>query len=164
MATFSFVSVRLSWYSLIFFGLVLTQVECLKDASIDRIFTEEELSSYIGENDGPIYLSVLGEVYDVSTGKDFYAAGSGYSYFAGKDGTVAFFSGEFEDTTEKKNILDYKPNQIAAMEEWRAFYEDHETYFFVGKLEGDFYDSKGHPTQYLNDIKEKLNIKEEKDL
>ena len=48
MATFSFVTVfvRLSWYSLIFFGLVLTQVECLKDASIDRIFTEEELSRY----------------------------------------------------------------------------------------------------------------------
>ena len=96
--------------------------------------------------------------------QDFYAAGSGYSYFAGKDGTVAFFSGEFEDTTEKKNILDYKPNQIAAMEEWRAFYENHETYVFVGNLEGDFHDSKGHPTQYLNDIKEKLNVKEQKDL
>ena len=50
------------------------------------------------------------------------------------------------------------------MEEWRAFYEDHETYVFVGNLDGDFYDSKGHPTQYLNDIREKLKVKEEKDL
>jgi predicted heme/steroid binding protein len=41
-------------------------------------------SRYNGEDKGePIYLSVLGEVYDVTIGDEFYAVGNGYSFFAG---------------------------------------------------------------------------------
>jgi len=43
-----------------------------KDDGIDRIFSSEELSGYVGKDGGQIYLSVLGEVYDVTEGKGTY--------------------------------------------------------------------------------------------
>lgn len=50
------------------------------------------------------------------------------------------------------------------MEQWRSFYETHESYFFVGKLEGEFYDSKGETTTYLQDIQAKMKEEEVKEL
>lgn len=43
------------------------------------------------------------------------------------------------------------------MEEWRKFYADHDKYFFVGRLQGEFYDSDGKPTEYMKDIISKMN-------
>ena len=50
------------------------------------------------------------------------------------------------------------------MDQWRDFYESHEDYFFVGKLDGDFYDFKGEPTKYLQAIQAKMKSEEEKEL
>lgn len=50
------------------------------------------------------------------------------------------------------------------MEDWRHFYETHEEYFFVGKLNGEFYDSKGEPTEYLQAIHAKMKSEEEEEL
>lgn len=131
-----------------------------KDEGIERIFSTEELSGYVGKDGGKIYLSVLGEVYDVTEGKDFYGEGSSYSFFAGADRTACYFSGDFTEDGAKKNILDYTPKQIQSLEEWRSFYEKHEKYFFVGKLEGQFYNTQGEPTQYLEDINAKMREEE----
>lgn len=49
----------------------------------DRLFTEKELSKYSGE-DTEIYLAVLGKVFDVSKGADYYGPGKTYHKFAGK--------------------------------------------------------------------------------
>mmetsp|Transcript_2436 Transcript_2436/g.4538 ORF Transcript_2436/g.4538 Transcript_2436/m.4538 type:complete len:173 (-) Transcript_2436:687-1205(-) len=133
-----------------------------KDDGIDRIFSSEELSGYVGKDGGQIYLSVLGEVYDVTEGKDYYGEGSSYSFFAGADRSACFFSGDFTEEGAKKNILDYTPTQIKSLEEWRSFYEKHEKYSFVGKLEGQFYDSSGEPTQYLKDVTAKMSVDEVK--
>ncbi len=35
-------------------------------------FTPDELAGYRGDGDSPIYLSILGRIYDVSSGKAFY--------------------------------------------------------------------------------------------
>ena len=113
---------------------------------------------YVGENDKPIYLSCLGEVYDVTSGHDFYGKGEGYSFFAGRDATISFFTGDFTEAALEKeeSILDYSVKEIKSMVEWRKFYEDHETYKFVGVLDGDYYDSEGKATQYLKDIVAKI--------
>lgn len=94
---------------------------------------------------------------------EFYGEGNGYSYFAGRDGTASFFTGDFseDETQEKKSIIEYEPREIKAMELWRSFYEEHEEYFFVGVLEGEFYDAQGKQTPYLQAIFHKL--KEETD-
>ncbi len=49
-------------------------------------FTEKELSGFNGSDPSkPIYLAIKGTVFDVSSGRQFYAPGCGYSIFAGKD-------------------------------------------------------------------------------
>ncbi|XP_068964853.1 neudesin [Petaurus breviceps papuanus] len=53
-----------------------------------RLFTEEELARYGGEEeDQPIYLAVKGVVFDVSSGKEFYGRGAPYNALVGKDST-----------------------------------------------------------------------------
>ena len=90
----------------------------------------------------------------MTSGDDFYGPRQSYSFFAGRDATVTYFTGEFNEEGLKKqhDILNFSVKEIKAMVEWRSFYEEHESYKFVGVLTGDFYDSEGRPTQYLQDI------------
>lgn len=51
-------------------------------------FTREQLSRYNGtQSDKPIYLAFEGNVYDVTQGYRFYAAGGTYHFLAGRDAT-----------------------------------------------------------------------------
>ncbi|XP_038616902.1 neudesin [Tachyglossus aculeatus] len=53
-----------------------------------RLFTEEDLARYNGEEeDQPIYLAVKGVVFDVTSGKEFYGRGAPYNALTGKDST-----------------------------------------------------------------------------
>jgi predicted heme/steroid binding protein len=134
--------------------ILLGSVSARKNDAINRVFSKEELAKFKGQDDQPIYLSIFGEVYDVTNGTEFYGQGSGYSFFAGIDGTVSFFTGNFteESLTGNSEILSFKDQEISSMYQWKKFYEDHEIYEFMGYLIGDFYDSNGEPTQYLKDI------------
>ena len=42
-----------------------------------------------------LWLSILGEVYDVSEGTEYYAPGKSYGAFAGRDASVPFVTGKF---------------------------------------------------------------------
>ena len=102
-----------------------------------------------------IFLYIKGEVYNVTHGKKHYGVEAGnYNFFAGKDASYSFVSGEpvsdewtFEMITEE---------DIGMIEEWRQFYANHEEYKFVGYLEGPLYDSEGNETKLLNELKQKL--------
>ena len=69
----------------------------------ERVLTKAELKDYDGsqEGKGP-YLAVLGQVFDVSKGKDHYGPGGGYSFFSGIDGSRAFVTGEFNEGGKNK--------------------------------------------------------------
>lgn len=45
---------------------------------------------------------------------------------------------------------------MKTIEQWREFYETHETYSYVGLLQGEYYDAEGKQTAYLQSILEKL--------
>jgi len=121
----------------------------------DRIFTKEELKRYDGSNSGdPIYLAVLGQVFDVTKGKAYQSGGS-YHFFTGKDGSKAFTTGQFTKEGLIDDLSGMLPSEISSIYYWRDFYAKHKDYFYVGKLEGTFYDSKGNPTEALHDT-EKL--------
>jgi predicted heme/steroid binding protein len=62
------------------------------------LITLDELKKYDGSDGSPgLYIAVLGQVFDVSKGKDHYGPGGGYSFFAAKDGSRAFVTGEFNE-------------------------------------------------------------------
>ncbi len=50
----------------------------------DRLYSKEELAKFVGgSSSDSIYLAILGRVYDVTAGKEFYTPGSGYGFFSG---------------------------------------------------------------------------------
>jgi hypothetical protein len=113
--------------------------------------------SKIGEGgEGEIWLSVLGEVYNVTKGRDYYGQGSGYSVFAGKDASASFSTGDFSDEGAKKDLNDLPVTQLAGVEGWRTFYADHDAYKQIGVLCCDFYDADGKPTEKLLSTQQRL--------
>lgn len=59
-----------------------------------RVLTKEELETYVeGGKGGAIYLAILGEVFDVSAGPEYYGKEGGYSFFAGRDASAAYVTG-----------------------------------------------------------------------
>ena len=65
-----------------------------------RVFTKAELAQYVDTSRG-LKVAICGQVFDVSKGAEFYAKGAGYGFFAGRDASLAFATGNF-----KTNLTD----------------------------------------------------------
>lgn len=131
----------------------------------DRIFTKEELAKYKGQDGGDIYLAILGKVFDVTRGRDYYGPGGGYEFFSGVDGSRAFVSGNFKPDGLIEDISDLTNQDYIGLRDWVDFYA--KDYKYIGKLDGKYYDSKGNPTKYYYQvqkwIKAASKYKEEED-
>lgn len=108
-----------------------------------RLFTPEELLPYNGKDGKPIYIAILGDIFDVSTGRKHYATGQGYAHFAGRDGSRSFATGESEADGLTDDVKGLKWDELEAIADWHKFYVDHETYTPVGKVVGRHYDASG---------------------
>lgn len=108
-----------------------------------RVFTPEELQAEGSGKSGQLLLAVLGEVFDVSAGTQFYAEGEHYNCFAGRDASRAFVTGEFEGDGLTNDVEGLDPSQLAGILHWRGFYRDSDKYPAVGVLAGPFYDAAG---------------------
>ena len=54
-----------------------------------KYFTAEELKKFDGSNPKlPILMSYQGNIYDVTSGKEFYQKGATYNYLVGRDSTA----------------------------------------------------------------------------
>lgn len=127
----------------------------------DRLLTKEELQQYDGSDESkPVYLAILGKVFDVSRGKRHYGKGGGYSFFAGRDGTRAFVSGNFTDGGLIEDVTGVE--DLLGIEEWLSFYR--KDYTYVGKLIGHFYDEEGRPTEAMKQYKRDLKVAKVKKL
>ncbi len=123
-----------------------------------RLFTVEELKEYDGnENSKGLYISIMGDVFDVEKGAQHYGPGGTYHIFAGKDASRSFVTGEFDG---KKNHLDHvlslTPQELVSLKNWRDFYE--KDYDYVGKLIGRYYDENGDRTEYFWSIERKIQF------
>jgi len=124
-----------------------------------RVVTKDELAKKNGEDSDELWLGILGKVYDVTEGKQFYGKGSPYSIFVGRDGSAAFATGDFTPEGAAKSIFEtLTPQQLLAVSDWTQFYEKEEKYKFVGVLEGELYDKDGNPTEILKKIEETVAI------
>lgn len=124
-----------------------------------QLWTKRELSRYDGrdENNDSIMLSFLGLVYNVTANKQHYSPGAEYNAFAGRDATRAFVTGNFTHDLHD-DVSDLDESFFSHLDSWQSFYST--SYPVVGRLEGNFYDSKGCSTKELLRVKsviKKLN-------
>jgi len=108
-----------------------------------QLFTKEKLSSFKGDDNSSIYLAIVGHVYDVTKGRDYYGADGGYSGFAGRDGSRAFVTGNFTEAGLVEEIEDLTDQQISEIWEWLSFYKKEQKYTFLGYVEGIYFDKDG---------------------
>jgi predicted heme/steroid binding protein len=100
-------------------------------------FTLTELEEFGNGLDGnPIYLSVFGRVYDVTEGEKYYGEGASYGMFAGKDVTRALCLGCKEDKCLVRSTEGLTQKELDEGKRWLSFFQLHDKYHYVGKLEG----------------------------
>ena len=107
------------------------------------IFTPDELSAFTGKPKGtPIYLAIVGDVFDVTSGRQHYGPGKSYSHMAGRDATKSFATGDSQnDLTDDVEGLDMEALQ--SIKGWHEFYVGHENYTRMGVVIGRYYDASG---------------------
>lgn len=99
--------------------------------------TIEELSAYNGKDGSPLYLSISGRVYDVSSGTKYYGEGGSYHGFVGKDATFAFATGCLQDECFKSSTEGLNEKEIKETNRWIELYDNHDKYKFVGNIIAD---------------------------
>ena len=114
----------------------------------NKVFSPEELIMFDGRARGPIYIGILGKVFDVTAGKRHYGPGGSYEFFAGRDASRAYVTGKFQDDLND-DVRDLDPSALSGLVDWRSFYEKHEKYGYVGKVVGRLYGADGAATPLL---------------
>jgi len=118
-----------------------------------KVFTSQELRAHDGSDPsgkGP-YLAFLGHVFDVSKGKEHYGPGGGYSFFAGRDASRAYVTGEFDEKGLSDDVMGLETDSYLGLEEWLTFYKS--DYMQVGVLAGRYFDADGEPTEYTRQVR-----------
>lgn len=110
-----------------------------KDEDAVPTYTMEELWEYgNGHDNSPLLISIFGRIYDVSAGEKFYGPTGAYPLFPGRDITYALSTGCKKcvaDTT--KTAQDLTPKQLDEGKRWLSFFQLHDKYPYVGKLENN---------------------------
>ncbi|KAL9933441.1 hypothetical protein V8E36_007617 [Tilletia maclaganii] len=101
-----------------------------------RLFTPAELELYAGRSpDRPIYLSVMGDVYDVTTNPRIYGPGGSYNFFAGRDASRAYITGCFDDEAQLTHDLrGLSDEDLSHVISWKKFFDEHHSYYKVGRV------------------------------
>lgn len=120
-----------------------------------KVFTKTELATYDGVAREEIFMSIMGQVFDVTRGTRFYQHRSGgYDFFAATDGSLAFVTGDFKENVTD-DVSSLTPTQLYQLEGWvRDTY--HAKYRYKGLLEGYFYDRRGRQTREMRKIQKLL--------
>uniref|UniRef100_A0A0K0DBP2 Cytochrome b5 heme-binding domain-containing protein n=1 Tax=Angiostrongylus cantonensis TaxID=6313 RepID=A0A0K0DBP2_ANGCA len=138
-------------------SIVLILIDCQSiDAEVQfgdemQVFKPEQLALFDGSRPSrPVYLAILGRVYNVDKGKKHYGKDGGYHFFAGRDATRAFVSGDFTEAGLVDNTDGLSHEDLLGIRDWVLFYE--KEYKLVGVLVGRYYDINGNPTNELREV------------
>ena len=116
--------------------LPLLQLIRLQQVMSDRTFTAEELNEFRGQTgDIPIYISVCGNVYDVSSGRGFYGPGAGYNVFAGKEASRALGKMQVSEVECNASWTNLNQEHLDVLKDWEKKYK--EKYPVVGVFKPD---------------------------
>jgi hypothetical protein len=114
-----------------------------------RTVTRQELTAAGAMNESGVhYLSIVGHVFDVSSGRAYYGKDGSYAFFAGTDGTRAFATGDFTPAGLQESFEGLPPASCTAIVKWLQFFQNHKRYWQLGFLEDSVYFDKSHtPTE-----------------
>ncbi|CDZ96325.1 Putative steroid membrane receptor Hpr6.6/25-Dx [Phaffia rhodozyma] len=98
-------------------------------------FNLDQLSEFTGKNpDRPIYLSISGKVYDVSSSARIYGPGGSYGMLTGKDASRAFVTGCFQNHHLNHDLRGIGPAELKSLTNWEKFFANHKRYVQVGTV------------------------------
>ncbi|CAG0897190.1 unnamed protein product [Darwinula stevensoni] len=106
----------------------------------DIVLTPEELALMTDRDEKPIYLALLGRIYDVSAGRKRYGPGGSHAFFTGRDGSRAFVTGDFTDASLTDEVSGLSVQDYRRLDEWSDFYD--REYEYIGKVVWRLYDKK----------------------
>jgi len=102
-----------------------------------------------------IWLSILGRVYDVTSGgPSYYGPNGSYNFYSGRDASPCFHSGKNNEEGANDPIETWTDDKhLMSVYDWSLFYEKHETYTFQGVLiNSKYYNELGEETEIRKDI------------
>jgi len=95
--------------------------------------TAEELAKFVGDDAEPrIFISVRGHIFDVTSGRDFYGPGEGYSVFAGREASRALGKMQISAAECNAGWANLSEEHAKTLGEWEAKYK--EKYTIVGEF------------------------------
>lgn len=105
-----------------------------------RVVTPEYLKQMDGSQAHlPVLLSITGLVFDVSAGRHHYEVGGSYNFLAGKDATISFVTGCFDEECFKDQAVGWDAvdqNGRRTIRDWVSSYK--EKYVLYGRLKGTY--------------------------
>ncbi|XP_060527858.1 neuferricin homolog [Cylas formicarius] len=126
----------------------LFQLQYLKGK---HLFTAKELSFYNGVNTPFLYLSILGNIFNVTKGDKHYGVGQSYHIFVGRDASKSFVTGKFSKADATDDVLSLSQKDLKLLNNWFEFYQ--KEYPKIGKLIGRYYDENGKLTHYARQVR-----------
>ncbi|CAD5124675.1 DgyrCDS12936 [Dimorphilus gyrociliatus] len=101
-----------------------------------QIFTVEELRKYDGTNDKKlIYIALVGDVFDVTSGEKFYGQGAPYCMFAGRDATKGLGTFKLKNLDDD-DWSDLSEKHMENAQRWHSQFKV--KYPIIGTLKRDF--------------------------
>ncbi|CAJ1947676.1 unnamed protein product [Sphenostylis stenocarpa] len=95
--------------------------------------TDRELRAYDGSDPNkPLLMAIKGQIYDVSTGRNFYGPGGPYAMFAGKECSRALALLSFKPEDINGNLEGLGESELTILEDWE--FKFIEKYPKVGQL------------------------------
>ncbi|KAH6564995.1 hypothetical protein BASA50_001619 [Batrachochytrium salamandrivorans] len=102
-------------------------------ASSQIHLTPAELSKFDGSDPNlPVYVAIKGTVFDVTSNREMYTPGQGYSVFAGKDASRALGMSKLQPELCVSDYSTLTEEELNTLENWFAFYT--KKYPVVGKV------------------------------
>ncbi|KAE9590222.1 hypothetical protein Lal_00027886 [Lupinus albus] len=121
--------------------------------------TEPELRPYNGSDPSkPILMAIKGNIYDVSSARNFYGPGSPYTMFTGKECSRALALLSFKPGDINGNLEDLDESDLAVLEDWE--YKFMEKYPKVGQLVPE---KRTQQNKHKEQIQDNLNLDEGKE-
>ena len=103
------------------------------DPPKDDPFTLEQLKPYDGSDPSkPIYVSIKGDVFDVTRKADVYGPGKSYNVFAGKDGSKGFGMSSVKPEDAVPDWSGLPDNEKKVLDDWHSFFS--KRYNIVGRV------------------------------